>query len=81
VAFGGCVEHHRYHEEPVATVTVEPVPEGYVYYSDPYYYRGHYEGDAWYWRDRDGHDHREVRDEHDRRMREHPHYEGERDHH
>ena len=76
-AIGGCEGHHH-HEEPGPVVSVEPAPDGYVYYSDPYYYQGHYDRDYWYWNDRDGRAHREMRDEHERRVREHPQYEGER---
>lgn len=68
-----CEEHH--HPEPVETVSYEPVPEGYAYYSDPYYYHGHYDNDDWTWRDDKGHYHREARAEHERHVHEHPDYE------
>ena len=73
-----CV-HHHHHDEPPPEVAVEPVPQGYVYYYDPYYYQGHYDHDYWYWHDREGRAHREVREEHERRVREHPRSE-EREH-
>jgi len=78
VPLGGfACGHHHHHEEPPPDVVVEPVPQGYVYYSDPYYYQGHYDRDYWYWRDREGRGHREAREEHERRVREHPRYEEE----
>lgn len=76
-ALAGCEVHHHHHDEPV--VSVEPAPDGYVYYSDPYYYQGHYDRDYWYWNDHEGRMHREFREEHERHVREHPRYEGDRD--
>ena len=75
----GCEGHHRHHEEPQPVVTVEPAPTGYVYYSDPGYYNGYYDHDYWYWHDREGRAHREMRDEHEGHVREHPRYEEERE--
>ena len=40
-------------------VVVGPPPVGYVY-EDDYYARGHWDGDYWMWRDRDGHFFREA---------------------
>ena len=68
-----CEIHH--HEEPPPPVAYEPVPEHYVYYSNPYYYQGHYDHDYWEWRDPEGRNHREARDEHEQHAREHPRYE------
>jgi hypothetical protein len=86
VAILGC-EHHHY-DEPASTVAYEPVPAGYTYYNDPYYYQGHYDNNYWYWRDQQGRSYREGREEHERHVHEHPRYEHhdyddhrDRDHH
>jgi hypothetical protein len=59
--------HHRHHEvvytEPVYT---EPAPV----YDYTYYDTGYYNGPYWYYRDRSGHWYHEMREEHERRMRE-----------
>jgi hypothetical protein len=73
---GGCAHHHHHDDQPGPVVSVEPVPDTYVYYSDPAYYHGHYDHDYYYWNDREGRAHREMRDEHERHVREHPTYEG-----
>lgn len=73
LALAACEEHHH-PEEPVETVSYEPVPQGYVYSNDPYYYRGRYDNDYWTWRDEKGHFHREARVEHERHEHEHPDY-------
>jgi hypothetical protein len=60
-AVGGCSSHHGYDEGGT-----EVVPAGYAA-DDTYYDQGTYEGDYWVWHDRDGHDHREARTDHERR--------------
>lgn len=62
------------HAGPPEVVVGAP-PVGYVY-EDDYYGRGHWDGDYWMWRDRDGHMFRERREIHDQRIRER----GDRDH-
>ena len=72
----GCSEsHHHPRREPPPPVVVEPAPAGYVYYYDPGYYGGYYDRDYWYWHDRGGRMHREIRQEHERHLAEHPRYE------
>lgn len=56
-AAAGCF--HRHHEEPPPQIVYEP----------GYYDRGYYRGEDWYWRDREGYEHHEAREAHERRMR------------
>lgn len=60
---GGCtIQAHP------AEVDIGPaVPAGYVYYNDPYYYNGWYDGPYWVWRDRGGRYWHERREFHDQR--------------
>lgn len=69
----GCEDDRP--REP-ATVYREPVvvyrepTVGYAY-DDTYYGRGHWDGDYWAWRDRDGRYYHERREMHEQRMRGH----------
>ena len=66
IALTGCHHDHGPDSEYYAA------PAGYVY-EPTYYDTGHYDGDYWAWRDRDGRWYREDRAMHEQRMREHEH--------
>lgn len=52
-----------------AEVDVGPAVPAGVYYEEPYYYDGWYDGPYWVWRDRGGHYWHERREFHERRER------------
>jgi hypothetical protein len=59
-------------------VVIGEPPVTYVY--DDYYDRGHWDGDYWVWRDRDGHFFHERRELYERRVRERGDHDHDRDH-
>jgi hypothetical protein len=66
----GCEEeHHHDHAQPVR-VYQEPAPPPVIEYDYTYYDTGYYNGPYWVYRDREGHEYREMREEHERREHE-----------
>jgi hypothetical protein len=72
VALCACdSDDHYHHRRAVVVHESEPVyTEPPVVYDYTYYDRGYYNGPYWVYRDRSGHEWREAREEHERRIRE-----------